>query len=50
MERRIQAQLRDGKGMLTIARALGCGTSTVQRVAREMQVDRPFDENASVAA
>ena len=36
MERRIQAQLRDGKGMLAIARALGCGTSTVQRVAREM--------------
>ena len=42
MERRIQAQLRDGKGMLAIARALGCGTSTVQRVAREIQAESPF--------
>jgi DNA invertase Pin-like site-specific DNA recombinase len=41
LEKRIQAQLRDGKGMLAIAKALGCGTSTVQRVAREMR--RPFD-------
>jgi DNA invertase Pin-like site-specific DNA recombinase len=49
MEKRIQAQLRDGKGMLTIAKALGCGTSTVQRVAREMQPGRPFD-GASAAA
>jgi DNA invertase Pin-like site-specific DNA recombinase len=43
LEKRIQSQLRVGKGMLAIAKALGCGTSTVQRVAREMQADRPFD-------
>jgi DNA invertase Pin-like site-specific DNA recombinase len=49
MEKRIQGQLRDGKGMLAIAKALGCGTSTVQRVAREMQAGRPFD-GASAAA
>jgi len=43
MEKRIQAQLRDGKGMLAIAKALGVGTSTVQRIAREMEAARPFD-------
>ena len=43
MEKQIQAKLRDGKGMLAIAKTLGCGTSTVQRVAREMQAGRPFD-------
>jgi DNA invertase Pin-like site-specific DNA recombinase len=42
-EKRIQGQLLTGKGMLAIAKALGCGTSTVQRVAREMQAGRPFD-------
>jgi DNA invertase Pin-like site-specific DNA recombinase len=49
LEKRIQAQLRDGKGMLAIARALGCGTSTVQRVAREMQAHRPFDDVSAAA-
>jgi DNA invertase Pin-like site-specific DNA recombinase len=49
LEKRIQAQLRGGRGMLAIAKALGCGTSTVQRVAREMQAARPF-EGASAAA
>jgi hypothetical protein len=43
MEQRIQGQLLAGKGMLAIAKALGCGTSTVQRVAREMQAGRPFE-------
>ena len=43
LEKRIQAQLRGGRGMLAIAKALGCGTSTVQRVAREMQAARPFE-------
>jgi DNA invertase Pin-like site-specific DNA recombinase len=48
-EKRIQGKLLTGKGMLAIAKALGCGTSTVQRVAREMQAGRPFD-GASAAA
>ena len=49
LEKRIQSQLRAGKGMLAIAKALGVGTSTVQRVAREMEAARPFDD-ASAAA
>ena len=49
-EKRIQSQLRAGKGMLAIAKALGVGTGTVQRIAREMaEVSRPLD-GASVAA
>jgi DNA invertase Pin-like site-specific DNA recombinase len=36
LEKRIQSQLRAGKGMLATAKALGVGTSTVQRIAREM--------------
>jgi DNA invertase Pin-like site-specific DNA recombinase len=43
VERRIQSQLRAGKGILKVARELGLGTSTVQRVAREMG---PFDAAA----
>ena len=39
VEARIRSQLRAGKGILKVARELGLGTSTVQRVAREM---RPF--------
>jgi DNA invertase Pin-like site-specific DNA recombinase len=50
LEKRIQAQLRDGKGMLATAKALGCGTSTVQRVAREMQAQRPFDGATEAAS
>jgi DNA invertase Pin-like site-specific DNA recombinase len=41
LEKRIQAQLRGGKGMRKIARELGVGTGTVQRVRQEMK--RPFD-------
>jgi DNA invertase Pin-like site-specific DNA recombinase len=40
VERRIKSQLRAGKGILKVARELGLGTSTVQRIAREMG---PFD-------
>ena len=39
VEARIRSKLRAGKGILKVARELGLGTSTVQRVAREM---RPF--------
>ena len=47
LEKRIQSQLRAGKGMLAIAKALGVGTSTVQRIAREMA--RPFDGVSAAA-
>jgi len=43
LERRIQSQLRAGKGMLAIARECKVGTGTVQRIAREMEAARPFD-------
>ena len=43
LEKRIQSQLRAGKGMLAIAKALGVGTSTVQRIAREMEAARPLE-------
>ena len=47
LEKRIQGQLRAGKGMLKIAAECGVGSGTVQRIAREMA--RPF-EPTSVAA
>ena len=37
MEKRIQAQLRGGKGIRKIARECGVGTGTVQRVQQEMK-------------
>jgi DNA invertase Pin-like site-specific DNA recombinase len=37
LEKRIQAQLRGGKGIRKIARELGVGTGTVQRVRQEME-------------
>ena len=49
LEKRIQSQLRAGKGMLAIAKALGVGTSTVQRIAREMEAARPFDDVSAAA-
>jgi DNA invertase Pin-like site-specific DNA recombinase len=49
LEKRIQRQLRAGKGMLAIAKALGVGTSTVQRIAREMEAARPFDGVSAAA-
>jgi DNA invertase Pin-like site-specific DNA recombinase len=43
LEKRIQSQLRDGKGMLKIAAELGVGSGTVQRIKREMESDRPLE-------
>jgi DNA invertase Pin-like site-specific DNA recombinase len=37
VERRIQAQLRLGKGILKVARELGVGSGTVQRIRQEMK-------------
>jgi hypothetical protein len=37
IEKRIQAQLRYGKGMRKVARECGVGTGTVQRVQQEME-------------
>ena len=45
IEKRIQAQLRGGKGMRKIARELGVGTGTVQRVLQEMK--GPFVDAAA---
>jgi DNA invertase Pin-like site-specific DNA recombinase len=49
LEKRIQSQLRGGKGMLAVAKECGVGSGTVQRIAREMAGARPFDD-ASAAA
>ena len=49
LEKRIQSQLRAGKGMLAVAKDVGVGSGTVQRIAREMEAARPFD-GVSVAA
>ena len=40
LEKRIQAHLRAGKGILKVAREFGVGTGTVHRIAQEMP--RPF--------
>ena len=37
LEKRIQAQLRTGKGMLKVARECGVGSGTVQRIKQEMK-------------
>ena len=42
--KRIQTQLRAGKGILKVAREFGVGTGTVQRIARELG---PFDAAAA---
>ena len=44
LEKRIQTQLRAGKGILKVAREIGVGTGTVQRIKAEM--DGPFDAAA----
>jgi DNA-binding transcriptional LysR family regulator len=36
VEKRVQAQLRTGKGILKVAREVGVGTGTVQRIKQEM--------------
>jgi hypothetical protein len=46
--RPIQTQLRAGKGILKVAREIGVGHGTVQRIAQEM--DRPFETANVVAA
>src|SRR5262252_6397401 len=40
IEKRIQSQLKAGKGILKVARELGVGSGTVQRIKQEMT--RPF--------
>jgi DNA invertase Pin-like site-specific DNA recombinase len=45
LEKRIQAQLRGGKGILKVAHELGVGTGTVQRVRQEMT--GPFADAAA---
>jgi DNA invertase Pin-like site-specific DNA recombinase len=37
LEKRIQTQLRANKGILKVAREIGVGTGTVQRIKREME-------------
>jgi DNA invertase Pin-like site-specific DNA recombinase len=49
LEKRIQSHLRAGKGMLAIAKDLGVGGGTVQRIAREMEVARPFGDVSEAA-
>ena len=44
VEKRIQDRLRTGMGINKVARELGVGTGTVQRIAREM--GGPFDAAA----
>jgi DNA invertase Pin-like site-specific DNA recombinase len=45
IEKRIQTQLRANKGILKVAREVGVGTGTVQRIKREME--GPFDAVAA---
>ena len=50
LERRIRDLLRAKKGMLAIAKEVGVGSGTVQRIAREMTgVDVPFDVESEAA-
>jgi DNA invertase Pin-like site-specific DNA recombinase len=50
VEKQIQTLLRTGKGMLAIAKDVGVGSGTVQRVAREMRGGSPFEAASSEAA
>ena len=45
LEKRIQDQLRAGKGILKVAHEVGVGHGTVERIARDM--NRPFDAAAT---
>ena len=47
LEKRIQNQLRAGKGMLAIAKEVGVGSGTVQRIKREMAEGRPLGVSAA---
>ena len=48
LEKRIQSQLRAGKGILKVAAECGVGSGTVLRIKREMEATGPF-ENAEAA-
>jgi DNA invertase Pin-like site-specific DNA recombinase len=47
-ERRIQSHLRKGEGILKVARIVGVGTGTVQRIKQEMS--GPFAEPSAAVA
>jgi DNA invertase Pin-like site-specific DNA recombinase len=47
LERRIQSQLRAGKGMLKVAAECGVGSGTVQRIKHEMEKNRPLESAAA---
>ena len=47
LERRIQSQLRVGKGILKVAAECGVGSGTVQRIRREMEEGRPLNVSAA---
>jgi DNA invertase Pin-like site-specific DNA recombinase len=49
LEKRIQSQLRAGKGMLKVAAGCGIGSGTVQRIKREMEEAGPLDGASAVA-
>ena len=50
IEKRILGLLRAKKGMLAIAKELGVGSGTVQRIAREMAgASRPFEPTSAAA-
>jgi DNA invertase Pin-like site-specific DNA recombinase len=48
IERRIQSHLRKGTGILKVARIVGVGTGTVQRIKEEME-GGPFEASVAVA-
>ena len=43
-ERKVRKQLAKGMGILRVAKALGIGTGTVQRIANEL-IPGPIDQN-----
>ena len=47
LEKRIQSQLRAGKGILKVAAECGVGSGTVPRIKREMEEGRPLDVSAA---
>jgi hypothetical protein len=47
LEKRIQSQLRAGNGILKVAAECGVGSSTVQRMKREMEDSRTPQTAAS---
>jgi DNA invertase Pin-like site-specific DNA recombinase len=48
-KRESRVNCRPAKAMLATAKALGIGTGTVQRIAREMEAVRPFEVVSEVA-